>query len=316
MSSAEQLRLMHLAAEMYYVEDKTQNEIAKELAISRPKVSRLLSQAREEGIVRITVVNPFNNVDSLAKALQDRLGLSAAIVVPGKEGSQEQIRKLIGHAAARFLNNTLQNGDVLGIGWGRTLREVVDAVEPGTGQELNVIPLMGGLGQISPSFQVHEMARILSERLGGLWQALYFPALVEDNAARDALMASRDMARVIQSWRELTVTLVGIGNVDLGPDIEMLFTDYMANDTMEILKQAQAVGDVCMRFFNINGESIDDPMGVISIEHEQLERVPRRIGVAGGREKAKAILGAVAAGLVNNLITDESAAIRILELLD
>ncbi len=316
MSSVEQLRLMHLVAEMYYGEDKTQNEIAEELGLSRPKVSRLLSQAREEGIVRITVVNPFASVDVLAELLQQRLGLSGVVIVPGKEGSQEQIRKLLGHAAARYLRTALQRGDVLGIGWGRTLREVVDAVEPNTDQELTVVPLLGGLGQISPGFQVHEMARLLSERLGGLWQAFYVPALIEDRAVQDLLLASRDVARVVESWNELTVALVGIGNVDLGPEIAMLFADYLDGKTLDYLKQSRAVGDVCMRFFDINGESIPDQIGVISIEHEQLRRVPRRIGVAGGREKAEAILGAVEGGLVNILITDESAVLRMLEILD
>ena len=314
--SVEQLRLMHLAAEMYYLENKTQNEIAEKLEFSRPKVSRLLSQAREEGIVQITVVNPFGSVDALSDVLQQKLGLSNVIVVPGKEGSQEQIRKLLGHAAARYLRTSLQQGDVLGIGWGRTLREVVDSLEPNSDQGLSIVPLLGGLGQISHSFQVHEMARLISERLGGIWQALYVPALVEDSAAHNSLLASRDVIQVVESWNELTVALVGIGNIDLGPEIEMLFANYLDAKTLGHLKEAHAVGDICMRFFDLNGKSIPETMGVISIDHKQLRKVPRRIGVAGGQEKAEAILGAVRGELVNILITDESAAQRMLEILE
>ncbi len=247
--SVEQLRLMHLAAEMYYLEDKTQNEIAEELDVSRPKVPRLLSQARKEGIVHINVVNPFGSVAALADVLQQRLGLSSVVVVPGKEGSQEQIRKLLGHAAARYLRTALQRGDVLGIGWGRTLREVVDSVEPNSDQELSIVPLLGGLGHISPNFQVHEMARLLSGRLGGFWQALYVPALVEDSDARHSLLESRDVVQIVESWSELTVALVGIGNIELGPEIKMLFANYLDATTLGLLKQAQAVGDICMRFF-------------------------------------------------------------------
>lgn len=317
MASIDRLKLMHLSARMYYMEGRTQREIAEELHISRPKVSRLLSQAREEGIVSISVNDPLATVDTLADLLKDELGLSSVVVVPSEGGKQEQIRRRLGRAAARYLEESIQKGDVVGIGWGRTLHELVKALKRKRECDLTVIPLMGGLVQIAPSFQVHAMARVLSEQFGGIWKPFYVPAIVESESIQKSLLASEDVNRVVESWTDLTVALVGIGNLDLGPEVQMLFVDYLDGDTRVHLEQSQAVGDICMRFFDIRGKPIVEGLpGVISIELDRLHQVPRRIGVAGGKEKAEAIVGAVSGGYINVLITDETAARRIHELVN
>jgi len=317
MPTVEQLKLIYLCATMYYLEHKTQNEIAKELNISRPKVSRLLSRAREEGIVHITVNDPFSSVGGLAKALKEKLGLAAIVVVPGERGSQDQIRKRLGYGAAQYLEDALQRGDTLGIGWGRTLYNVAKALKPNIKKDLSIVPLMGGLGQVPPSFQVHALARMFTENFGGVWRTLYVPAIVDDPIAQKVLLASRDVARIVDAWSELSVVILGIGNIELSPDVRMLFADYLDDDVLDKLKKSKAVGDICMRFYDLHGAPVESGLqGVISIELEQVKKVPRRIGVAGGAEKARAILGAIWGDYINILITDETAASEMLKLLN
>ncbi|MBW7881295.1 MAG: sugar-binding transcriptional regulator [Caldilineaceae bacterium] len=317
MTTFQQLQLMHLVAELYYTANRTQDEIAAELSISRQKVSRLLAQARDEGIVQITINDPFSIMPALSSAIREALGLTTVIVTPGKDRSQAQIRKHLGYAAARYLETGVQVGDMVGIGWGRTLSEVVHSLRAGGDRALTVVPLLGGLSQISPGFQVHELARILSDKFGGVWKPFYVPAIVEHEDICRSLYRSNDVRQMVQSWDNLTVVLVGIGNVDLGPDVRMLFADYMDDKRMAHLHSLRAVGDICMRFFDIEGKPIPDGLpGVVGIDLEQLRRAKLRIGVAGGAEKTDAILGAVRGGYINALITDESAALQILERLD
>jgi len=306
---------MHLVAVLYYTANKTQNEIAQELSISRQTVSRLLIQARDEGIVKITITDPFSSMERLADALRQKLDLHTVIVIPGEANNQAQIRRRLGYAAARFLEDAIQPSDTVGIGWGRTLSEVVQALPANGTKALTVIPLMGGLNQISPSFQVHQMARIFSEKLGGVWRPFYVPAIAENETVHQSLLASQDVKQVMERWENLTAVVVGIGNVDLGPDVHMLFADYMDDNRMSYLKQVGAVGDICMRFFDIQGAPIPDGLpGVMSIELEQLRQARFRLGVAGGAEKAAAIIGAARGGFINALVTDETAASRIVEL--
>jgi DNA-binding transcriptional regulator LsrR (DeoR family) len=317
MASSDQLKLIYLVAELYYLQGKTQLEIADELGVSRPKVSRLLSQAREEGIVHITVINPFADMKALADTLKIKLGFSGVVIVPGLGASQHQVRKRVGTAAARYLEKTLQRREILGLGWGRTLYEVATALESQTDLELTLVPLVGGLGQIVPSFQVHSLARMICEKLGGTWLPMYVPAIVEDSATYHSLLVSRDVMRIIDAWDGLSTVMVGIGVSDPGPEFQMLFADYLDEEILTKLREAGVVGDICMRFFDIEGRYIDDILqNVVSIELNHLRKIPRRIGVAGGAEKAEAIIGAARGGYINELVTDESAAHRILELMD
>lgn len=313
-ASADRLRLIYLAAEMYYLSQKTQNEIAEELGISRPMISRLLAQAQKEGIVQITIVNPFDDLRILAEELKNQLGLDSVVVTPGEGGNSQQVRRRLGLAAAQFLLSGLVREDRLGIGWGRTLYEVAEALESHPEYNPTVVPLMGGLGQIAPSFQVNSLARTFSEKLGGQWHALYIPAIIEDPITCASLLGSRDVTQITDLWDDLDVAVVGIGNVKMGDDVQMLFADYMDDNCLTRLIQQQAVGDICMRFFDLDGQLNESGLpGVTSIELERLRRIPRRIGVAGGKDKADSIIGAARGKYINILVTDETAARSILD---
>jgi deoxyribonucleoside regulator len=316
-SRSEHLRFLHTVAELYHVEGKTQAEIADDIGVSRTKVLRALKEARAVGIVQITVVDPSQTVSTLAASLESQFGLRKAIVVSDHPGDGRFARHRIGHAAARYLDETLGDDAVLGIGWGRTLYDVTQAIESDRRRNLRVVPLLGGLGQIAPSFQVHDMARTCAERLGGTWSTLFVPALVEDPDAYAALMASPDVSAVTRAWAQVDVALVGIGNIDLGPEFRMLFADYLTDEVIHGLGTAGAVGDICMRFFDGAGRPLEGALEhVVSIELENLAAVPTKVAAAGGGSKAGAILGALRGGYVDVLVTDGAAARGVLDLAD
>src|SRR5690606_33581714 len=130
-ASPQHMRFLHTVASLYHLEGKTQMEIAELLSVSRSKVLRALQEARANGIVRITVVDPSETNAALASELEARLGIDKAIVVAGHPSDATFTRERVGHAAAAYLNETLPNNANLGLGWGRTLYSVVHALEPG-----------------------------------------------------------------------------------------------------------------------------------------------------------------------------------------
>ena len=309
-------QLMLQAAQLYYEQNHTQDQIARALKTSRPMISRLLQQARAEGIVQIKIVDPSARHSALEKEMLAKFHLSDVMVVAAEGDTADLTRRRIGQTAARYLERTLQNGDVVGIGWGRSLYEMVNNLEPKRKARITVAPLIGGLGQIAPVFQVHELTRLLAEAFGGTWLNFYTPALVESDEMAATLLHSADGKQVTALWQHLSVAVVGIGNVDLGNEMQMLFVNYLDAEAQKRLGDAKAVGDICVRFFDIKGKPCTEAMrGIVGISLEQLRRKTRRVvGIAGGIAKAEAILGALRGRHINVLVTDEPAAQRVLEL--
>ncbi len=150
---------------------------------------------------------------------------------------------------------------------------------------------MGGLGQISPNFQVHEITRSIAEAFGGTWKQLYVPALVRDESTSINLHQTKDVKDLVEIWGTMTTALVGIGNFDFDAEMEMLFANYLDEKARSRLQAGAAVGDICMRFFDNNGDPVEGLIGATGIELGQIRGVQRVIAVAGGIEKAEAILG-------------------------
>lgn len=312
MSHREELNLILRAARLYYEDGLTQQQVARELEVSRPKVSRLLRQAREEGIVQITILDPFAEHSALERELAAVFDLRQAVVTACARTEGETLRRRIGFAAAEFLAHTLTDGQRVGVGWGRTLHSVVTSLDVRREARIQVIPLIGGMGQVAPSFQVNELARELAEAFGGTWQALYAPAFVGERVARESLIRLDDVQLVLRTWPTLDWALVGVGHFEFQRQSSMFFADYIDEPALQQLEAAGAVGDLCGRFFDQKGEPCGVEEGVVGISLEQLRALDGVIGVAGGEEKVPAILGALRGGYLNVLITDEATAQAVL----
>ncbi|MDF1523262.1 MAG: sugar-binding domain-containing protein [Trueperaceae bacterium] len=312
-ATSEHLRFLHTVASLYHLEGQTQAEIAEALGVSRTKVLRALQEARAVGIVQISVVDPSGTDEALAHELVAAFGLESAVVVAGHPDDAVFTRRRVGAAAARYLDDTLPDDATLGLGWGRTLFEVTQALQSERRRTLRVVPLMGGLGQVAASFQVHDMARAVCERLGGSWTPFFLPGIVDDGETHAALLGSADAASVRDAWSALDVALFGIGDVDLSRELQMLFAAYLNDDVRDRMRRSGVVGDVCMRFLRADGSGVDDALEhVLAIELDALRRAPRKVAVACGAEKATAILAALRGDLVDVLVTDVAAARALL----
>ncbi len=313
MISQQELQLTIRAARLYYEDGLRQQEVAEELGVSRPTVSRLLAQAREEGIVQIRVIDPLATFEELETRLEETFHLRQAVVVSGKGAEGKLLWRRLGLATTRYLRSVLHDGDLVGVGLGRTLHAVVKALGAEQQVKIQAVPLIGGVGQISLSFQVNELARRLAKAFGGTWRPLYAPAFVNDPATYRALSQVADVRSVIQIWPQLDAALVGIGSFPSQQQSSTLLSDCADSDLLRHLDQQGAIGDLCGRFFDIQGQQCYYEPEIISIPLEQLKALDHVIGVAGGAEKIAAILGALRGGYLNVLVTDTLTAQAILE---
>jgi DNA-binding transcriptional regulator LsrR (DeoR family) len=309
----EQARLMAKIARMYHERGMRQAEIAAELHVSQPRVSRTLKRAAEVGIVRTTVTEPAGVFTDLEQQLESTYGLTEAVVVD--PGAGDELRAL-GSAAAVHLESTLIGGDSVGISsWSASLLATVEALRPfSTSVVSDVVQLVGGVGD--PHVQV-DATRLLTQLAASTGAEPIFlsaPGPLGSARARESLMADPTVLNVSSRWPNLTMAMVGVGTLEPSPLLRRS-GNSIAEDDQEKLRVAGAVGDVCLRFFDENGDPVASDLDerVIGIEPDALRAIPRRIAVAGGTRKIAAIRGALRGRLVNVLITDIRTARGLLE---
>ncbi|MGD0708688.1 MAG: sugar-binding transcriptional regulator [Anaerolineaceae bacterium] len=305
---------MVIVAHDYYEKNMDQIQIAKELGLSRPTVSRLLKRALAEKIVKIEVIDPYRSNPDLAKSLCTHLGLTNVSVISGQSPSDEIIRRNIAYAAADYLQGIILPGDIVGIGWGRTMKELASYIKPTDTKDVLFIPLMGGVGQVDASFQSSSVLETISSSFGAKWIQFHVPAMVENKKLKAGLLELPDVKQVVQYWGRMTKAVVGIGVPPF--EHQFLFYDYIGEMEKLQLSKRGAAGDICMRFFDINGEPIQYvKQDCMNVDFELLKQVKTVIAVAGGKQKIQAIIGASRGKYINHLVTDEYTALHILEYL-
>jgi DNA-binding transcriptional regulator LsrR (DeoR family) len=314
MSSRLDVQLVVKVAQMYYLDGLKQEDIAKQIGISRSLISMILTEAKERGIVEITVRDPFLNDDALSRRLAARYPKTSFTVIPTSSRDPAARRKLVAQRAAEVLSRALEGDEVVGLAWGRTCHELVHAFR-GTGEKrgLRVVPLIGGSQQTAAYFQINEMVRLLAERAGGTPYFVHAPALVGNRAERDLHLRSSSLQAIQTMWRRMDVVVTGIGA--LGgehPDRESYTGEHEAE---EDLAEKQAVGDICARYFDRRGRFVQDDYydRVVGVPVEGLKAARTSVCMASGVEKGAAILGALRTGVVKQLVMDELTARAALE---
>ncbi len=299
-------------AELYYDQGLTQAAIAGRLGYSRSMISRLLTDAREQGVVEIRIHHPLARQTELELQLRQVFGLQEArVLARGNLDYPDMLRRL-GVLAARLVEDLVQDHMTLGVSWGTALAEMVGALrwQP---RSVYVVQMIGSLGPGEPEIDGPELARRLARNFGGRYATLPAPLIVDSEVTRHNLCDERRIQRVLDDAADASLALVGIGTVD--PSLSSLVrAGYLEPGQLEELVAAGAVGDVCAIHFDQDGRLIHTPLTrrVVGIDYDHLVRIPKRLGIAGDQPKALAILGALRSGLVNILVTDDVVAATLL----
>jgi len=311
----ENARLMTKVARLYHEQGLSQPNISSRLHISQSRVSRLLSKATEVGIVRTTVVNTAGVYAELEDELEKKYAVSEIVIVDTAD-SEEQILKSLGSAAAHYLESTLTGGDKIGISsWSATLLSTVEAMRPKVSKVADeVVQVIGGVGESNAQAHAVRLAGRLAEVTGARVAYLPAPGLVSTPEAARALFTNQNISSVLNSVGELTLLLVGIGSIEPSKLLKESGNSLSEKERKELAKLG-AVGDVCMRYFNENGKSLKTNLDkrIIGISADQLKKISRRVAVAGGARKHKAIRAALEGGWINVLITDHKTAKKLAE---
>lgn len=302
--------LMDLATR-FYVTGQTQVEIARSLNLDPSTVSRYLKRARDEGIVRVDIQRPRSLHGDLAVELADVFHLKRAVVIAGEPGPGAVAG--VARAAADYVASQLVNGMRVGLSWGRMLSAAIHTMAPGTVGDLDIAMLHGGVGSAGAGIQGHELARHLASlHPRSRVHYLHAPVLVDSPDIKEAILRDGTIKAALDAAVGSELALVGIGTLDESAPL-IRFGHISPRDRRRLLA-AEAVGDMCTRFFTMDGEPVhvlDDRL--IAIEWDQLKRIPLVVAMAAGVEKRDAILGAFRAGVIDVLVTDEWTARAVLK---
>jgi len=300
------------AARLYYEHNFSQQKIANKLGISRPGVSRLLKQAREDRIVKIEIFDPADRGIKIEKELQQKFDLKKVIVVPNGEENSEVVKKRLGISAAKYLDQFVKEDLVLGVSWGSTMQEVVKHLSPRKVKNMMVVQLNGGISKAEYDTHASEITQKIGENYQALPFLLPLPAVVDHIDVKRAIVLDKNIARTLELARKATVSIFTVGA--FGYDSVLVKADYFEPKKVNELIRKNAIGDICSRIITETGEICDSNLNArtIGIELSDLKHKEYRIAVAGGKKKLKAIYAGILGKHFNVLITDEYVASEIL----
>lgn len=298
--------LMHQAATLYYEQEATQADVAERLGLSRATVSRLLSEARRAGIVRIEVVAPVDHdLESLAAQLAAALGLDRAWLpsLPARGPVGETLAPAL---AAALLAAGLARGDVLLVSTGRTIWEAAQGSLPSL-PGLTLAPMIGGQDEPEVWYAPNEIIRQFAVRLEGDPVFLYAPAL-PGAQLHDTLLDDPSTRRVFELWTQARCAVMGVG---APPLTRASLPRFIASDTASL---RESVGDVCSRFYDARGDAVPFPGSerLIATDFDRLREIPVTIAVAAGVVKVPSIVTGAASGYFNQLVTDAETALALI----
>ncbi|HJW21970.1 MAG TPA: sugar-binding domain-containing protein [Candidatus Limnocylindrales bacterium] len=306
--------IMRLVAELYYERALNQPEIADLTGFSISKVSRLLTAARDQGVVRITVEAPQAGRTAAAEALATRFGVQVELT-PGGAGDDAAASRLAGLAAADHLAPRLPHEGTVGIAAGYTVAALVSAL-PAIGRPgLTIVPVVGGWDIQNQLFDGNELARRMAERFGARARSLHAPAVLDSPATKEALLKDSAIGSVAAEWNALDVAVLGIGGAPYAHPGYRTAIDRLDAEARTELAELDVVGDIACHFLGRAGTFLESwSARTLAIPIEALRRVPLVFAVAAGPSKAPAILAALRSGIVRVLVTDAATAAAVAKL--
>jgi len=287
------------------------------MSMSRQNVNRLLKRIVREEIVKIQIIDYMAENIEIERRLEETYRLKDAVVISDLEDNS--LIKSLGQAGADYINGLLSTYKVFGIGWGRTLKSLAENIKE-RHKGVSVVQLAGDIVLTGTDDQAgisanrsDELIILLSQRLGAMPYFLHVPVLVENSDTKKAMMEEYFVKNSFEMIERCEFAVHSIAGV--GENITPFKESYLNMEDFNELIRKGAVGNINFRYYDINGKPvhtpIEDRLMVPTIE--QLKKIPLTIGIGGGKEKEKAVLGALRGKLVDVLITNIETANFLLE---
>lgn len=313
------------AAYLYYIENKSQGEIASQLNISITTVSRLLKKAKEEKIIEFVIRDPYVECIHLEEELRKVFGLKEVIIAPGvyveeektlNEERDENVKKLVALEGARYLQRIIRENDVLGMTWGSTMYHLINYLNPSQKVNATFVTLHGSIACCDNELDVRTLVSRISKAFSGTNYPLLTEALMSTKVAADIIKQEKNIQKVYHKFDEINISISGTGSLYPVMNSVLGKPEFMSPEDLMNLQKKNVVGDIALHFFDKDGKECETDLvdRMISIGFEQYKRIPTKITIASGRGKAHTVLSALKGSLIDVLIIDYDLGVEILQL--
>jgi len=300
-----QLELLAEVASLYYEQDFSQDEIAEKFYISRSRVSRLLSQAKEKGIVTFSIRHTGERSYELEQMLKRKYQLKEAFVLNSNSFDYAQVLQLMGIFGANYINSQLKKNQVIGISWGKSIAQTIEALKPDNSLKLEIVQIIGGTLVQNPVIDIPALTHKMVEKFNATGIYLHAPLYMDNPDACCRLKEQTAIAFALNKARNADMIITGIGEV-CQETFEYMFSGFNNNYELGLLQNSGAVGFMAAQAYDINGNICSPQFNskVIGVTLEELKKAKNVVAVSGGKRKGAAVLGALRGGFMDVLVTD------------
>lgn len=296
----------------YYTLGLTQDEIAKRLSFTRQKVNQIINSLVGMNVVSINIHGYERDYVKLECALEERYSLKRAIVA-ADYGDEGAVIYKVANVAAQYLDETIQNGNIIGVSWGRTLAKVIGEMEYKKRSNCRVVQLIGAQNIEEEVEKSDEIVREMANKLDCPSYMLYAPVVVENPQTKQWLKEERSIKVIFDLMDKCDIAVLGIG--ELTQSATMCIRGHVSSKDIELLRSEGFVGDISMNPIRRDGSYDHCPISsrLLNADVECLKRIPNTVAVVCGKEKVEAIHAVLLSGCVDTLVIDETTARLALE---
>lgn len=300
-------------AKMYYEEGMTQAQIAKVMGVSRSLISKILLDAKNNGIVEVFIHSDTAYSVDLERKLEEKFNLHNAIVLDTRNLTQDEIIKSAGQQSALYLTKLIKTNKKIGISWGHSLRSMVDSF-PFTGvEDTTLFPLIGGMSDAHFDIHSNQLCYDLGRKMRAEIKYLYAPASVSNPTIKKELADNKAIKSILDEAKNVELALLGISSPY--ENSSMLKIGYIDKDDIKLLKEKEVIGDINSKFFTIDGVEADIAINdsVIGLGLDDIKQIPLRMSIAIDKSKIDALKVALKKELLNIIVTTDEVAKEVLK---
>lgn len=294
-------------ARLYWLQEIPQREIATKLNVSVASVSRMLTRARELGIVRINVEDDHSGLQELEVEIERRFGLQECLIAPAFE-ELAHLYTAMAQRLGELLERHLAADTTLGVSWGETLKRIGEELPEIDTVDIRVVPIVGAMGRIETGIYPNSIAQTFAEKLRGVRYLVNTPAVLDSPELKESVIGDSNFKSISAVWQDLDVVIFSVSALD--QDASVYKANIFSEQELREVREQGAVAAVNFAFVSEEGEEVDTDLSrrIVNLPLSELRHVRQRVLVARGENKVQPIRAALRGALCDTLVTDAATA--------